>query len=243
MAASSVRRSSGRQGPTLIFTCEHGGNVVPRRYQAAMAGSEAALETHRGLDIGALAVAKQLAKTFKAPLHYATVTRLLCDLNRSTWHKRLFSEWTRDLPAAEQEAILAKYYQPYRESVERDIAARLRHDRRVIHLSIHSFTPKLNGEIRNCEIGLLYDPRRAFEATCADLLHAGIASQAVDLRVRRNYPYTGVSDGFQTYLRRTFAASRYAALEIEMNQGVVESAAGRRQMLGVLRAAIAASLV
>lgn len=239
MVGSSVARADRR--PKLIFSCEHGGNKIPAPYKTYFKGAAAALATHRGLDIGALVVVKQLAKDFRAPLHFATVSRLLCDLNRSVGHKRLFSEWSGKLDAEGRDEVLAKYYRPYRDAVEQEIARHVSRGQPVLHLSIHSFTPRLNGETRNCEIGLLYDPRRASEARGADLLHDGFRKVETTFRIRRNYPYTGVSDGFQGYLRKQFSQRLYTGIEIEMNQGVVETANGRAEMRVDLALAISSA--
>ena len=80
---------------SLLITCEHGGNRIPPRYRPLFRGFEALLQTHRGFDPGALTMARELAKAFKAPLFVSTVSRLLVDLNRSIGHPRLYSEATR----------------------------------------------------------------------------------------------------------------------------------------------------
>jgi hypothetical protein len=54
-----------------------------------------------------------------------------------------------------------------------------------------------------------------------------IAASAPELRVRRNYPYTGKGDGLTSHLRRRFAQSDYVGIELEINQGIVLTA-GRR---------------
>lgn len=231
--------------PVLLFTCEHGGNQVPRAYQHVFKGAKAkaALATHRGIDIGALAVSQEVVTLFKAPLIFATVTRLLVDLNRSPGHKHMLSEFSRELSDAEQERAIADHYWPYRHEVEAWIAKRVARGQKVIHISMHSFTPKLHGPVRNAEIGLLYDPRRAIEANGADLMHDALKISAGSLRVRRNYPYKGTADAFQLHLRRQFSEKLYAAFEIEMNQAVVGTAAGRKQMVLGLKPALEALLI
>ena len=233
-----AEKRARRRPPLLILSCEHGGNRVPTAYREAFAGARAALATHRGLDIGALAVARALSRRFMAPLEYATVTRLLIDLNRSPGHPRLFSEWSSGFSAAERQRIVERYYEPYRRAVERRIRDALARGRRVVHVSVHSFTPELDGHVRRAEIGLLYDPRRPLDVRGADAMHELLKERGFGYRVRRNYPYTGVSDGFQPYLRRRLPARRYAALELEMNQGVVATAAGRRAMIAAVGEAL-----
>jgi predicted N-formylglutamate amidohydrolase len=88
----------------------------------------------------------------------------------------------------------------------------------VAHFSIHSFTPVLRGVVRTTDVGVLYDPRRAVEKRGALFLQGKLAARLPDLRIRRNYPYTGYSDGHTTALRKRFPESRYAGFEIEVSQ-------------------------
>jgi len=59
----------------------------------------------------------------------------------------------------------------------------------------------MNGIVRNADIGFLYDPRRPSEKELAQLWREEIKKQCSDYRIRMNYPYTGISDGFTTALR------------------------------------------
>jgi predicted N-formylglutamate amidohydrolase len=87
-----------------------------------------------------------------------------------------------------------------------------------VHVSSHSFTPKLDGELRRADIGLLYDPSRPGEAALCAAWRAALRAAAPGLVVRRNYPYRGTSDALVTDLRRRFSPSRYLGIEIEVNQ-------------------------
>ena len=202
----------------LLVTCEHGGNRVPSRWRALFAGHEALLASHRGLDIGSLEVARRMAAAFGAPLVAARTTRLLVDLNRSRGHPRLFSPVTRPLRRAERDRILARHYEPYRREVETSVARQVAAGRRVLHVSSHSFTPELDGEVRDADVALLYDPSRRAERRFCDAWHAALAAADPALRVRRNYPYPGKADGLTTHLRRLFPGNRYLGIELEVNQ-------------------------
>ena len=118
----------------LIITCEHGGCEVPALYAPLFAGHEALLQTHRGWDPGALVLARELAGALKAPLFFATTTRLLIDLNRSIGHPQLHSEITRGLPLAMRRDIEARHYQPHRDIVEAEVARLIAAGRRVVLL-------------------------------------------------------------------------------------------------------------
>jgi len=201
----------------ILITCEHGGNRIPPRYRPLFAGFETLLPTHRGYDPGALALARELARALSAPLFYATTSRLLIDLNRSIGHPFLYSEATRSAPANVRREILEKHYLPYRNQVEAHIAAEIAHGSRVIHISSHSFTPVLDSDVRNADIGLLYDPARHGEVELCRRWQTRLKAWAPEWKVRRNYPYTGRSDGLTAFLRRRFQAGVYVGIELEIN--------------------------
>lgn len=201
----------------VVLSCEHARNHVPARYRALFNGHEPLLETHRAYDPGALAVGRLLARRLKTPLFSGTTTRLLVDLNRSPDHPRLFSELTRTLPVSERERLLRRYYYAHRRRVEAFVRTALRR-RKVVHLAVHSFVPVLAGRSRKVDVGLLYDPASRFERESCRYLAMHLRRAAPDLRIRRNAPYLGVSDGLTTYLRRLLPATRYAGIELEVNQ-------------------------
>lgn len=221
----------------IIVTCEHGGNRIPTRYLPLFDKNPSALDTHRGFDAGALQFARDLAKAADAFLVTATTSRLLVELNRSIGNPRLFSEFTHDLPIAEKEEILLRHYFPYRERVEAFIREAVARGSRVLHLSSHSFTPELDGEVRNADLGLLYDPGRAAEAEFCRAWRLALKTQAPELKVRFNYPYQGKSDGLATWLRGRFRGDVYAGIEIEANQKHVH--AGKAHWAAMRRALIA----
>jgi len=88
----------------------------------------------------------------------------------------------------------------------------------VIHLSSHSFTPDLDGKVRNADIGLLYDPARPGEADLCERWKAALSACAPGLRVRRNYPYAGKGDGLTAWFRRRLSPAAYMGIELEINQ-------------------------
>jgi predicted N-formylglutamate amidohydrolase len=213
-------------GVAVLVTCEHGGNRVPAPYAPLFADAVGVLSTHRGWDAGALPLARELARRLRAPIRAATVTRLLVDLNRSSHHPRVSSDWTRSLPREERVELLARHHAPHRSAVEEDVAELVRRGRRVVHLGVHSFTPVLDGEVRGADLALLYDPARPLERALCGAWARALAERLPRLAVRRNQPYRGASDGLTTWLRRRFPAGAYLGIEIEVNQRLL-SAGGR----------------
>lgn len=194
---------------------------MPARYAELFAGARRALASHRGLDRGALEMATVLADRLGAEIVTAEITRLLVDLNRSPRHPRLWSEWSRRLTTEQREVVLREHYRPYRAAVEQLVDGGVRSDGFVLHVSCHSFAPVLDGETRLADVGLLYDPGRRSERRIAAAWQQELRVSAPDLVVRRNYPYRGVADGLVTHLRCRRAASRYAGMELEVNQKLV----------------------
>lgn len=205
-------------GTALIISCEHGGNEIPPLWRPLFDAQQNLLDSHRGYDAGALVMAEELAAAFNAPLVAAKVSRLLVDLNRSQHHPALHVEQIRRLPEKDRLAIVAQYYRPYRDRVEMGVKELIGSCGRVIHISCHSFTPELDGEVRNTDIGLLYDPARPIEAGLCAHWKAVLQENAPALRVRRNYPYIGSDDGLTTWLRTQAQPSAYIGIELELNQ-------------------------
>lgn len=205
----------------FLISCEHGGNRIPASCRSLFDGYEALLKTHRGYDPGALLMARELARSFAAPLVTSTVSRLLVDLNRSLGHPQLFSQATRHAPATQRTQIIEQHYLPYRQRVEHLVRQSVSLGRRIVHISSHSFTPVLDGKVRRADVGLLYDPGRDGESQICARWKTTLAASAPDLRVRRNYPYAGQGDGLTSYLRQRFKSDAYVGIELEVNQGIV----------------------
>jgi len=223
----------------LLISCEHGGNRVPPRYLPLFASESTLLTTHRGYDIGILPFARRLSRELAAPLHAATVTRLLVDLNRSRQSPTLFSPLSRPLPDSERAAILRRYYDPYRQQVTATATRLQENGGRVVHLSVHSFTPILDGRERRVDIGLLYDPSRDEERLFCHKWQLLLQQRARQLRVRCNAPYRGVSDSLVKALRNHFAPESYLGIELEINQRYpLQGGAPWKALQGVLVASL-----
>jgi predicted N-formylglutamate amidohydrolase len=222
----------------LILSCEHASADVPAPYRKLFSSATAqrALESHRGSDIGAVAIARALRRAFRCPLFEASVTRLLVDTNRSPHHVRLYSEFSRELGPSDRAQLLGRYYHPHRLKVKRAVESAIGGGRRAVHVSVHSFTPRLGGHVRTADIGLLYDPARALEAAFAAAWRERLGPAAPAYRIRRNYPYRGAADGLCTWLRSEFPARNYVGIEVEVNQSffLKRDPLGQRALISAL---------
>ncbi|MFC6999658.1 N-formylglutamate amidohydrolase [Rufibacter roseus] len=202
----------------ILITCEHGGNIIPEEYSTTFSGGKEELESHRGYDIGALELFQNFESNIGDFTHFSQTSRLLVELNRSLHHPKLYSEFTQHIAPDVKEKILQEHYFPYRNQVETKIGEWVRDGLKVLHLSVHSFTPVMSGKLRNTDIGLLYDPSRAREQLFAAHWRQQLHKSAPQFKVRYNYPYKGTADGFVTHLRKEFNDEQYAGLELEVNQ-------------------------
>ncbi len=207
----------------VVVTCEHAGNEVPTEWSHLFTSSEAknALDSHRGWDIGALEIAGDLARRLCAPLMAWQVTRLLVEPNRSRDAPDLFSSYSRGLSDTDKQAIVERYYRPYRMSVEQLITSLIATGHRVVHLSVHSCTDELHGVTRALEVGLLFDPARRFEVEFVEAVRNWFLENASQYRVRFNEPYLGTDDGLTSFLRTCFPERAYAGIELEYRQGAI----------------------
>ena len=209
----------------LMLTCEHASNRLPAAFKKFVPVD--VQQTHRAYDIGALQVFRKLVKFAKPEFSCeGKFSRLFVDLNRTITNKSAFSDYLRDNENAK--AAATAYWKEYRENVEKFVAKNIGASKKgakkngkegadIVHLGIHSFTPALNGKVRNADIGILYDPTRPQERAYANVIRDEIKRLYPHMKVRFNYPYKGSSDGLTTSLRKK-DGPRYVGIEIEINQ-------------------------
>jgi predicted N-formylglutamate amidohydrolase len=155
----------------LLLLSDHASNAMPPRYKH-LGLDASAMETHIAYDIGAAGVTRQLAKLMEAPALLSRWSRLLIDLNRDPGDPTSIPEQSdgtpipgnRNLPAAERQARIVRYFTPYHRAVDERLQAFRKRTLVPCVVSIHSFTPQLNGgDKRPWHAGVLWDkdPRLA----------------------------------------------------------------------------------
>lgn len=208
-----------------LVTVEHASNAVPEGIDLGVPPE--ALETHAAWDPGAKEVGSIVAADLYAPMFLGRYTRLVADLNRNPENPAVVPEvgYGVTVPAniglsPEQRARrLATFHRPFwqrvRETIDGALAVGPR-ERRILHLSIHSFTGEFEGEVRPMSMGVMFDPARPLERHVADLLLTGL--ERLGVHAVENQPYDGRSDSHTTFLRRQIPADRYAGVQIEVSQ-------------------------
>lgn len=229
----------------VVVTCEHASRAIPPEL-GDLGLPAAVLASHRAYDVGAAGIAKALAKALGAPLHLGQWSRLVVDLNRRQDHPHVIARRIdqQDVPGNQIDSgarkwRLAKYWSPWRAAAEADIGAAAARGV-ALHLSVHSFTPSLNGVERPNDIGLLHDPDRSWEVTLCDTLKPLLAAHG--LSVRRNFPYFGNTDGLTSHMRHVLPPNDYVGIEIECNQRLVAGKLGERRVAKALIDALTKTL-
>jgi predicted N-formylglutamate amidohydrolase len=214
--------------PPFVITCEHASCDVPPDGPELGVPREALL-THASWDPGALQVATAMAMALGAPLAQGRYTRLLVDLNRSRTNLRevvpstcygLQVPGNQGLTDAGREQRLRAYYDPYRREVEEHVLRAQATWGVCLALSIHSFTPELDPLGRSFQVGLLFDPARAAESVVATELAQRLRERG--LTVAFNQPYAGTDDGIHRPFRTRWSDARLVAVEVELNQGMMQ---------------------
>ncbi|WP_300072335.1 N-formylglutamate amidohydrolase [uncultured Ruegeria sp.] len=177
----------------VVLLCEHAGQAIPQKL-GNLGVSKEVRASHRGWDIGAEAVARQLADRLQAPLILQRYSRLVIDCNRplaapDSIPPHSFGE---QIPAnlnltdperiARQKEIVA----PLNAAIEN----MLDQVPRRLAVSIHSFTPQVAEDTRPWHAGFL---TRADQATGQAVIDHILTSRP-DLLLALNQPYQIDSD-------------------------------------------------
>lgn len=215
----------------VVLVCEHAANALPAEL-GTLGLSREALQSHIAWDLGALAVAKALSALLDAPLIAQRISRLVYDCNRSPDAADAIPEHSEyheipgnmGLSAAERQARIARYYDPFCAALSDSIAHRVAAKVVPALVTIHSFTPVYKGERRDLDVGILHDS----DARLADEI---LKSAEMDgaLTVRRNAPYAP-RDGVTFTLTRHALPSGLLNVMIEIRNDLIADGDSQQAM-------------
>ncbi|MEZ5868438.1 MAG: N-formylglutamate amidohydrolase [Defluviimonas denitrificans] len=209
----------------LLLICEHAGQAVPARL-SGLGVTQDQLDAHIGWDIGAAGVTRRLAKALDAPAVLQTYSRLVIDCNRPPEAADSMPEVSdghvipgnRGLTVADRQARIDEIFAPYQAAVA-DMLDRAPFRATV---SIHSFTPRMNGFDRPWDIGFLF---RRDEATSTRIART-LAAQAPELTIGMNQPYQ-VDDASDWFVPRIGEARGLCHSLIEIRNDHIRSSTGQ----------------
>ena len=176
----------------ILLVCDHASRRFPRAL-GTMGLDPFARRCHLAVDIGAGPLTEKLADDLGATAVLCGYSRLIVDCNRQLMDPGAFLEYgdgvvvpgNKNLHLDEKEARADAIYWPYHRAIEAEIERLRSVGPDPVFVSIHSFTPVMNGESRTWEMGVLWDQDRVTaEMFINDLREAGYL-------VGDNEPYSG----------------------------------------------------
>lgn len=214
--------ADGRSSAVLV--CDHASNRVPRQL-GSLGLNAVQLADHMGWDPGAADVARRLSALLDAPLVLSSYSRLVIDCNRPLRNAESIAEQSdgvpvpgnRGLSPLERESRINALFQPYHDAIDRLLDGRTR--RPSLLLSIHSFTPVLNGRLRPWHIGISHwRDRRLAALMLGALAHSG------EFTVGDNEPYP-IDDDVDYTIPAHGEGRGLPSVMIEIRQDGIQTAA------------------
>jgi predicted N-formylglutamate amidohydrolase len=233
----TLANANGRAA--LLLVCDHASPAIPRALDD-LGIEEAARRRHIAWDIGAETLARDLAARFDAPAVIAGYSRLLIDNNRAlhdptsivTTSDGVEIPGNRDLTETDRAQRVQSFFEPYHAAIaERLESFRLR-ALVPAFLSIHSFTPVMNGAERPWHIGVLWDRDPRMAVPLLERLRA-----TGEVCVGDNLPYSGRHPADYTVARH---AERVGLPHvcIEVRQDLIDTPAGAARWTELLAGAL-----
>ena len=141
----------------------------------------------------------------------------------------------RALSATDLAARRDEIYAPYHAAIAAEIDARQARGRRSVLVSLHSFTPVMQGRARPWRVGVLHGNDSPLSTRMLALLRQALGSEAGD-----NEPYA--MDGTDNTVPLHAGARGLDYLELEVRQDLIADAPGQDEMAaligGLLRRAL-----
>jgi len=216
----------------FLLLGDHAGRAVP----AALAGlglQPPAMDAHIAWDIGVAGLGERLSAALDACFVRQTYSRLVIDCNRRPGaadeapavSDGVAVPGNAALDAAALDARRTEIAQPY----QARIAALLdtRQGRPTLLVSLHSFTPAMQGRARPWRYGVLHRGDSALSSRMLTLLREQLGDEAGD-----NQPYA--MDGTDHTVPLHADARGLDYLELEVRQDLIADPAGQSAAAGML---------
>ncbi|MFM9843297.1 MAG: N-formylglutamate amidohydrolase [Dongiaceae bacterium] len=223
----------------VVLIADHAGRAIPRALGTLGLGP-AELARHIAWDIGIADVTRRLARDLDAPAILGGYSRLVIDYNRALANPTSIAQESdgtavpgnRGLSAADRRRRAEELHAPYHAAVAHMLEARRRSGLPLALVSMHSFTPVMNGFERPWHVGVLWkhDPR--LPVPLMDRLRA-----EPEICVGDNEPYSGRDEqGYSIVVHGEQPGIPYALIEIR--QDLIDTAAGAAAWAGRMAACL-----
>ena len=224
----------------ILLVCDHASCRFPQAL-GNMGLDPFARRCHLAIDIGAGKLAERLANSLGVTAVIAQYSRLVVDCNRQLMDPGAFLEYgdgivvpgNRNLTQADKDLRADSIYWPYHQAISDQIARHRVAGHMPAFISIHSFTPVLNGVSRSVQTGVLWDK----DPRVSDIFIEEFRAEG--LITGDNEPYSGRAP-------QDFTIDHHAEsiglphVGIEVRQDLVDDLAGIETMAAIMQRIIAA---
>jgi predicted N-formylglutamate amidohydrolase len=210
----------------ILLVCDHASCRFPM-VLGDLGLDPFARRCHLALDIGAGSLSEKLAKSLGVTTVMAQYSRLVVDCNRELMDPGAFLEFgdgiivpgNRNLSQAQKDLRAASVYWPYHDVIDQQIERLKAIGPPPAFVSLHSFTPVMNGVSRPWQVGVLWDKDRPL----AEIFIDGF--RAAGYHTGDNEPYSGKAPQDFTIDHHAEAIG-LPHVGIEIRQDMIDNAAG-----------------
>ncbi len=223
----------------ILLVCDHASCRFPKSL-GDMGLDPFARRCHLAIDIGAGALTESLAASLGVTAVVQNYSRLVVDCNRELMDPGAFLEYgdgilvpgNRNLRRSDKELRASALYWPYHVAIGGQVERLSKAGPPPAFVSIHSFTPVLNGESRAWQMGVLWDKDEKMRSIFLEgLREAGYV-------VGDNEPYSGKAP-------QDFTIDHHAEepglphIGIEIRQDLIDDEEGVAEVAEVMHRVIA----
>ena len=189
----AVRIENPKGRAKCVIVCDHAANRVPKALKN-LGLSKTNLNKHIAWDPGTEDIGRYISKKLNAALVLASYSRLVVDLNRGDDHPEImrdtsdhvFIPGNAKLTEPEKQQRMDTLFWPYHEQISSQLKRFTDKGIAPVLVSVHSFTPQMDGFRRPWHIGVLWNR----EEKLALQLVKALRRNNPDLVIGENEPYS-----------------------------------------------------
>jgi predicted N-formylglutamate amidohydrolase len=230
---------AGADDARVLVICDHASSTIPPAL-GDLGLAPADRLAHVAWDIGAAEVARRLAHRLACPAVLAGVSRLVIDCNRQPGDPGSIPAVScgvavpgnASVDDAEADSRAEAWFWPYHHRIGTVLAHLWRHGPAPAMVSVHSFTPSINGDARPWHVGVLWNRDGRMAVPVIDALRA-----RGDLTVGDNQPYSGREINYT--LDTHAGAAGLPHVSFEIRQDLIGDTAGAERWADILAGVLA----
>ena len=198
-----------------IFSCEHATCAVPEAYKEALSKDTELITSPEGWDLGALNLAQAMAMKFRTPLVHCDISRLIIDCHLQETNPNRWSACSMKLTESQREKLHERQLLPHLSVLRQRIATELARNSSVLHVSVHTFDPKLHPDVHVC---LLYSEGRVGESSLALQWLQAMQEKLPALTIKGNEVfYPDQTKTLLDTLRKERSSAEYQGIELQVS--------------------------